>query len=57
MFQHNKKDYYSVNAEIAVLANQEQRIYETQLQLNQYDPQNFEQSNMNEEGQMYDSQL
>jgi len=38
MFQHQKKDYYSVNAEIAVLANQEQRIYETQLQLNQYDP-------------------
>lgn len=38
MFQHNKKDYYSVNSEIAILANQEQRIYEMQLQLNQYDP-------------------
>lgn len=35
MFQHDKKDYYSVNVEIALQANQEQRLFETQLQLTQ----------------------
>lgn len=35
MFQHDKKDYYSVNVEIALQANQEQRLFETQLQLHQ----------------------
>jgi len=35
MFQHDKKDYYSVNVEIALQANQEQRLFETQSQLHQ----------------------
>ena len=31
MFTHTKKDFYSVNAEIAIEANQQQRMYEAQL--------------------------
>ena len=33
MFTHTKKDYYSVNADIAVEANQQQRIYEAAVHL------------------------
>ena len=32
MFSHTKKDYYSVNCDIAIEANQQQRIYEAALQ-------------------------
>jgi hypothetical protein len=58
MFQHDKKDYYSVNVEIALQANQEQRLFETQLQLQQQQYQNpqmmqqaFEQSQSHDDQQ------
>ena len=35
MFTHTKKDYYSVNCDIAVEANQQQRIYEAAVHLTQ----------------------
>ena len=61
MFQHSKKDYYSVNVDIALEANQQQRLYETQLHLQQnyggYQQQHLESSQHEGEGQMYDSQL
>lgn len=39
MFSHSKKDYYSVNCDIAIEANQQQRIYETAIQIsNGQDP-------------------
>lgn len=61
MFQHSKKDYYSVNVDIALEANQQQRLYETQLHLQQnyggYQHQQMESSQQDGEGQMYDSQL
>jgi hypothetical protein len=34
MFTHEKKDFYSVNSDIAVQANQQQRIYEAAVYLN-----------------------
>ena len=40
MFSHSKKDFYSVNCDIAIEANQQQRIYETALQIS--NPQNQE---------------
>lgn len=62
MFQHSKKDYYSVNVDIALEANQQQRLYETQLHLQQnytgYQQQQHMESSQGEgEAQMYDSQL
>jgi hypothetical protein len=33
MFTHSKKDYYSVNADIAIEANQQQRIFEAALHI------------------------
>ena len=35
MFTHTKKDYYSVNCDIAIEANQQQRIYEAAVHLTQ----------------------
>ena len=35
MFTHSKKDFYSVNADIATEANQQQRIYEAAVHLTQ----------------------
>jgi hypothetical protein len=33
MFSHSKKDYYSWNSNIACEANQQQRVYETAIQM------------------------
>jgi hypothetical protein len=33
MFSHTKKDYYSVNCNIAIEANQQQRVFEAAVQL------------------------
>ena len=54
MFQHDKKDYYSVNVEIALQANQEQRLYETQLQLTQQQQMMNAHYGINQQQQQYD---
>ena len=50
MFTHTKKDFYSVNAEIAIEANQQQRMYEAQL------AQTMMQADMGDQGYMSQGQ-
>ena len=54
MFSHSKKDYYSVNCDIAIEANQQQRIYETALQISNPQNQDYDEG---QDEQVYQSEM